>query len=108
MQDLLNRFRNPLTLVLATFVALSVLGAWKYAEDTPGLDYYVAWVAADAVKNNNKNYIYDPASGYKLPAQYRNKADAAKDAPRLKQIAAHTGNVFHRDTLFILGDSYSR
>ena len=101
MQDLLNRFRNPLTLVLATFVALSVLGAWKYAEDTPGLDYYVAWVAADAVKNNNKNYIYDPASGYKLPAQYRNKADAAKDAPRLKQIAAHTQEMYFTATPFL-------
>ncbi len=89
MQGLAKSFRDPITLVLVVLVALGALGAWDYAEDTPGLDYYVAWVAADAVKNDNKSYIYDPASSYKLPLQYRNKADAAKDAPRLKLIAAH-------------------
>ena len=78
MQDLLNRFRDPLTLVLAVLMALGVMGTWDFAEETPGLDYYVAWVAADAVKNSNKNYIYDPASSYKLPSLYRNKADQAK------------------------------
>lgn len=101
MQDLLNRFRDPLTLVLATLVALGVMGAWAYAEDTPGLDYYVAWVAADAVKNNNTNYIYDPASGYKLPLQYRNKADEVKDAPRLKLIAAHKQEMSFTATPFL-------
>ena len=101
MQDLLSRFRDPLTLILATFVALGVLGAWQYAEDTPGLDYYVAWVAADAVNSNNKNYIYEPASGYKLPGQYRNKADEAEDAPRLKQIAAHSQEMYFTATPFL-------
>jgi hypothetical protein len=101
MQDLLNRFGNPLTLVLATFVALGLVGAWEYAEETAGLDYYVAWVAADAVKNDNKNYIYDPASVYKLPAQYRNKADEAKDAPRQKQIAAHIKDMYFTATPFL-------
>jgi len=101
MQDLLNRFRSPLTLVLATFVMLSMLGTWKYAEDTPGLDYYVAWVAADSVKNNNENYIYDPASSYKLPAHYRNKADEVKGAPRLKRIAAHLQEMYFTATPFL-------
>ena len=101
MQDLLNRFRDPLTLVLAVFVALGMLGAWNYAEDTPGLDYYVAWVAADAVKNSNKNYIYDPASAYKLPSLYRNKADQAKDAPRLKLIAEYKKDMSFSATPFL-------
>lgn len=101
MQDLLSRFKDPLTLVLATFVTLGVLGAWNYAEETPGLDYYVAWVAADAVKNDNENYIYDPASVYKLPLQYRNKADEAKDAPRLKRIAAYKKEMSFTATPFL-------
>ena len=101
MQDLINRFKDPLTLVLATFAALGLLGAWDYAERSPGLDYYVAWVAADAVKNDNENFIYDPASSYKLPLQYRNKADEAKDAPRLKLIAAHKKDMSFTATPFL-------
>lgn len=89
MQNLLNRTRDPLTLILAVFMVLSMLGAWGYAEDTPGLDYYVAWVAADSVKNKNKAYIYDPASSYKLPSQYRNKAEQVKEAPRLERISEY-------------------
>jgi hypothetical protein len=101
MQDLINRFKDPLTLVLATFAALGLLGAWDYVEGSPGLDYYVAWVAADAVKNDNENFIYDPASSYKLPLQYRNKADEAKDAPRLKLIAAHKKDMSFTATPFL-------
>lgn len=88
MQALLNRFKDPLVLVLAAFAIIGVMGAWHYAKETPGLDYYVAWVAVDSIENDNKNYVYDPATGYKLPVSYRNKADEAKDAPRLKRIAS--------------------
>jgi len=81
--------KDPLSLLLATLVALSLLGAWLYAEESPGLDYYVAWVAADAVKNDTPLNIYDPAARYTLAVQYRNKADELQDVPRQKQIAAH-------------------
>lgn len=101
MQELFNRFKDPLPLILAAFTAIGLLGAWNYAETTPGLDYYVAWVAADAVKNDNKNDIYDPISGFRLPVQYRNKADEAKDAPRLKEIAAHKKDMSFTATPFL-------
>ncbi|MGA9573934.1 MAG: glycosyltransferase 87 family protein, partial [Lysobacterales bacterium] len=82
-------FRDPLTLVLATLVALSFLGTWLYAKNSPGIDYYVAWVAADAVKSDTRVDIYEPSSRYKLAVEYRNKADLLKDAPKQKQVAAY-------------------
>jgi hypothetical protein len=82
-------FKDPLTLILATLVALSLLGAWLYAKDSPGIDYYVTWVAADAVKNDTRHDIYEPSSRYKLAVEYRNKADALADAPKQKQVAAY-------------------
>lgn len=82
-------FKNPLSLILATLVLLSLLGAWLYTKEAPGLDYYVAWVAADAVKNDTPHNIYEPASRYTLAVLYRNKADAVQNAPRQKQMAAY-------------------
>ena len=84
-----QHFKDPLSLILATLVALSLLGVWSYAKEAPGLDYYVAWVAADAVKNDTPLNIYAPSSRYTLAVQYRNKADALDNAPRQKQIAAY-------------------
>lgn len=84
-----QKFRDPSSLILATLVALSLLGSWLYTKDTPGLDYYVAWVAADVVKSDSKMNIYDPSSRYKLAVLYRNKADMQKDAPRQKELAAY-------------------
>ena len=81
--------KDPLSLILATLVSLSLLGVWVYAKETPGLDYYVAWVAADTVKNDSPQNIYDPSSRFTLAVLYRNKADATQDAPRQKQIAAY-------------------
>lgn len=81
--------KDPLSLILATLVTLSLLGAWVYAKEAPGLDYYVAWVAADAVKNDSPHNIYEPSSRFSLAVLYRNKADAAQDAPRQKKIAAY-------------------
>lgn len=82
-------FRDPSSLILACLVALSLLGAWLYTKDAPGLDYYVAWVAADAVKNDSTLNIYESSSAYKLAVLYRNKADMQKDAPRQKELAAY-------------------
>ena len=101
MQDLPSRFKDPLTLILATFAVLGLLGTWNYAERTPGLDYYVAWVAADTVRNDNKNYIYDPASSLELAMQYKNKAAGTKDAPRFKLIAEHKKHASFTATPFL-------
>jgi len=87
MTRISNHFKDPINLILAIMVVLSLLGAWLYGKQTPGLDYYVAWVAADAVKNDTATDIYDPSSRYKLAVLYRNKADETKDAPRQKQMA---------------------
>ncbi len=82
-------FRDPVGLLLATLVALSMLGVWMYVKQAPGIDYYVAWAAADAVKNDTPLNIYEPSSRYKLAVEYRNKADAQQDAPKQKQVAAY-------------------
>ena len=89
MKGIANHFRDPLNLILSILVVLSLLGAWLYAKEAPGIDYYVAWVAADAVKNDSQNNIYDPASRFKLAVTYRNKADELKNAPRQKRVAQH-------------------
>lgn len=101
MQDQLSRFKDPLTLVLAAFAVLALLGAWNYAKSAPGLDYYVAWVAADTIKSDNDNYVYDPASGFELMMEYRKKADAADDAPRFKLIADHKKGMSFTATPFL-------
>lgn len=82
-------FRDPQSLILAILVSASLLGAWLYTKEAPGLDYYVAWVAADAVKNDTPHNIYESSSRYTLAVLYRNKADSQKNAPRQKRIAAH-------------------
>ena len=82
-------FKDPLTLILAILVALSLLGAWQYAKGSAGIDYYVTWVASDAVKNDTPHNIYEPSSRYKLAVEYRNKADALADGPKQKQVAAY-------------------
>lgn len=89
MRKSANYFKDPVSLILAALIALSLHGAWLYAKETPGLDYYVAWVAADAVRNDTPHNIYDPSSRYTLAVLYRNKADAQENAPRQKQLAAH-------------------
>lgn len=82
-------FKDPLVLILATLAALSLLGVWQYAKDSAGIDYYVTWVASDAVKNDTPHNIYEPSARYKLAVEYHNKADALKDAPKQKQVAAY-------------------
>lgn len=87
MKGLSKFFNDPASLVLSILVALSLLGAWTYAKQTPGIDYYVAWVAADAVRNDTPNNIYEPISGFRLAVSYRNKADEMQDNPRQKRAA---------------------
>lgn len=94
MKGLTNLFKDPSGLILSILVALSLLGAWAYAKQTPGIDYYVAWVAADAVKNDTQHDIYAPISSFRLAVSYRNKADEVKDNPRQKRVA-RTLNELH-------------
>jgi hypothetical protein len=101
MKGLVNNFKDPLNLILTIMVVLSLLGAWLYGKQAPGVDYYVAWVVADAVKNDTPNNIYDPISRYKLALEYRNKVDALKDAPRQKRIAKHRNELPMTATPFL-------
>lgn len=94
-------FRNPLNIVLATLTALSLLGAWQYAKEYPGIDYYVTWVAADAVKNDTPHNIYEASSRYKLTFEYRNKAGALGDAPKQKLVAGHLKELMMTATPFL-------
>jgi len=82
-------FNDTLSLILAMLVVLSLLGAWMYAKESPGIDYYVTWVAADAVKNDTRLNIYEASSRYALAVEYRNKADALDNAPNQKLVAGH-------------------
>lgn len=95
MKGIGQHFKNPLSLILASLVVLVLLGVFHYAKETPGLDYYVAWVAADAVNNDTPHNIYDSSSRYTLAVLYRNKADALENAPRQKLIAAYRGGQLH-------------
>ena len=89
MKNTAQYFKDPQSLILAFLVSVSLLGAWLYTKEAPGLDYYVAWVAADAVKNDTPHNIYESSSRYTLAVLYRNKADGLENAPRQKQMAAH-------------------
>lgn len=96
-------FKDSTALILGTLLALSLLSAWMYTKGTAGLDYYVAWVAADVVKSDSKLDIYDPSSAYKFAVIYRNKADMEKDAPRQKELARHRKQLPMTATPFLYG-----
>lgn len=81
-------FKDPLSLILACLVVLALSGAWLYAKQAAGIDYYVTWVAADAVESDNTQNIYAQSARNKLTAQYRNKAVALPDTSKQKQVAA--------------------
>lgn len=94
-------FRDPLSLILASLVALSLMGAWQYTKEYVGLDYYVTWVAADAVKNDTPHNIYEASSRLTLAVEYRNKADALTDAPKQKLVAGHLKELHMTATPFL-------
>jgi hypothetical protein len=70
----LNRFYDPTAFVLFVLVLLSFIGAWNYAEEMPGIDYYVAWVAADATRNGSEHAIYSKEGRYRIGREYRTAA----------------------------------
>ena len=45
-----QNFKDQLSLILACLVVLALSGAWLYAKQAAGIDYYVTWVAADAIE----------------------------------------------------------
>ena len=94
-------FKDPLSLILVALVALSLLGTWLYIKEAPGIDYYVTWVAADAVKNDTPYNIYEASSRYTLTASYRNKANALGDAPKQKLVAGHINELMMTATPFL-------
>lgn len=81
-------FKDPLSLILACLVVLALSGAWLYAKQAAGIDYYVTWVAADAIETDKAQNIYEQSARNKLAAQYRNKAVALPDTSKQKQVAA--------------------
>jgi hypothetical protein len=70
----LSKFYDPTAFVLLVLVVLSFIGAWNYAEEMPGIDYYVAWVAADATRNGSEHAIYSKEGRYRLGREYRTTA----------------------------------
>lgn len=86
MQRLTRHLKDPLNLLLIILVVSSLLGAWQFGKHQIGVDYYVAWVAADAVNNDTPHNIYEVPTRYKLALEYRNKADAS-NSPRQKKMA---------------------
>lgn len=101
MKGLSNLLRDPMNMILSILVILSLIGAWLYVKDTPGLDYYVAWAAADAIENDTKINIYKRGSGYKFAVIYRNKADEQQNNPRQKTIAKHRKSLHMTATPFM-------
>ena len=83
---LLNRFYDPAAFVLFVLVVLSFAGAWNYAEELPGIDYYVAWVAVDATRNGSEHTIYSKEGRYRIGRQYR--AAALEENPDSRQAAS--------------------
>ena len=83
---LLKKFYDPTAFVLFVLVVLSFIGAWNYAEEMPGIDYYVAWVAADATRNGSEHTIYSKEGRYRIGRAYR--ATALDENPESRQAAS--------------------
>jgi hypothetical protein len=101
MIGLSNFFKDSLNLILSMLVIFSLASAWLYTKENAGHDYYVAWVAADAVKNDSPHNIYDIDTRYKLAVLYRNKADAQQDAPRQKRVSRNRQHLSMTATPFM-------
>lgn len=97
----IRNFADPATVILSTLVALAFLGAWGFAEETAGIDYYVAWVAADAVKNDTEHNIYERPSWVRLAGEYKRKAASLEDAPRQKKLGENRSMLFMSASPFL-------
>ncbi|MGD2129252.1 MAG: glycosyltransferase family 87 protein [Lysobacterales bacterium] len=80
---------NPARLLLAALVAVSLYGAWNYSLSMPGIDYYVAWVAADAVENGHADEIYTRLGRHGLTREYRQRAVQQDPSSRRAVAARH-------------------
>ena len=83
-----QNFKDPLSLVLACLAVLALSGAWLYSNQAAGIDYYVTWVAADAIETDNTQNIYQQSARNKLTAQYRSKTYPLPETSKQKRVAA--------------------
>lgn len=68
------RCNDPAALLLALLCLFALMGAWNYAGSMPGIDYYVAWVAADATDSDTEHELYSREGQYRLGREYRSIA----------------------------------
>lgn len=72
--DIYKRFNDPTRVILFVLVAVGLSASWTYSQRMPGVDYYVAWTVADAVRNDRGFNIYDRKDQRRLGEEYRNDA----------------------------------
>ena len=72
--DATTRFNDPSRLILFFLAVIGLYGSWIYTQNMPGADYYVAWVVADATRNNRGYDVYDLSDHPRLQADYRERA----------------------------------
>jgi len=69
-----KRFNDPAKLLLFCLALLGLFEAWSYAQQNPGLDYYVTWTVVDATRNDSGYSIYDLRDQKRMSLLYRSKA----------------------------------
>lgn len=72
--DIYKRFNDPTRVILFVLVVVGLYGNWTYSQRMPGVDYYVAWTVADAVRNDRGFTIYDKGDQRRLGREYRDDA----------------------------------
>lgn len=100
-QTILRRFSDPATLVLGALCLVALLGAWNYARSLPGIDYYVAWAAVDATRNDTEHDIYTREGRFRLGREYRREARAGDPASRQAAAAEHVSYLHTSATPFL-------
>jgi hypothetical protein len=98
---LLRRFSDPAALVLGALCLVALLGAWNYARSLPGIDYYVAWVAADATRKDSEHDIYTREGRFRLGREYRREALAGDPASRQAAAAEYVSYLHTSATPFL-------
>lgn len=86
LHGMARRLSDPATLILSALCLVALLGAWNYARSLPGIDYYVAWVAVDAIRKDSEHDIYTREGRFRLGREYRRKALA--DDPQSRRAEA--------------------
>jgi hypothetical protein len=79
---LYKKFSDPTALVLVFLAVLGLYRGWIYTQRAVGIDYYVAWTVADAIRNDGDYRIYDRQGQNRLARQYRSNALAENPKSR--------------------------